>query len=41
MTKKGDTFFQYKDEMLEFLNEPITIGAYKFERINNDIIITL
>jgi hypothetical protein len=41
MTKKGDTFFQYKDEFLEFLNEPITIGAYKFERINNDIIITL
>lgn len=41
MTKQGDTFFEHKDAMLEFLNEPITIGAYKFERINNDIIITL
>lgn len=41
MTKSGDTFFEYKNEMLEFLNEPIIIGSYKFERINNDIIIKL
>lgn len=41
MTKEGDTFFEYKDEALRFLNEPIVIGSYKFERINNDIKITL
>lgn len=41
MTKKGDTFYKYKDDMLEFLKAPIKIGALTFERINNDIIITL
>jgi hypothetical protein len=41
MTKNGDTFYEYKDDMLEFLNEPKKIGSYTFERINNDIIITL
>jgi hypothetical protein len=41
MTKNGDTFYEHKDSMLEFLNEPKTIGVYTFERINNDIIITL
>lgn len=41
MTKKGDTFYEYKNDMLEFLNEPKKIGAYTFERINNDIIIIL
>ena len=41
MTKDGDTFFEYKDEALEFLKAPIKIGALTFERINNDIKITL
>lgn len=41
MTKKGDSFYEYKDDMLEFLKAPIKIGALTFERINNDIIITL
>lgn len=41
MTKDGDTFFEYKDEALRFLYDPIIIGTYKFERINNDIKITL
>lgn len=41
MTKRGDTFYEYKNDMLEFLNEPKKIGAYTFERNNNDIIIIL
>ena len=41
MTKKGDTFYEYKNDMLEFLNEPKKIGTYTFERNNNDIIIIL
>jgi hypothetical protein len=41
MTKDGDTFFEYKDEALEFLKSPIKIGAFTFERINNDIKIKL
>lgn len=41
MTKKGDTFYEYKNDILEFLNEPKKIDAYTFERNNNDIIIIL
>jgi hypothetical protein len=41
MTKDGDTFFEYKDEALGFLKAPIKIGAFTFERINNDIKIKL
>ncbi len=41
MTKSGDTYFEYKDQMLEFINEKKVIGKYTFERINNDIKITI